>query len=166
MYKLTEESKQSDTDRKIKSVLFSCTPYSIKVSVRIPSTHTLISVTMCDRLHCYKPMPENIFKVLTAVNIQIVVYLVWLLRYQRFRGTCCLHLQDWGDPENGGSSSSNMSVPFYQTKFHHITEDPDPYADCLIQHFPNFPNTLCCRTLFIFFWVGGGGHTDTQTNKN
>ena len=160
MYKLTKQSKQSDTDRKRKSaVLFCCTSYSIKVSVRISSPHTLISVTMCDRSHCYKPMPENIFKVLTAVNIQIIVYLVWLLRYQRFRGTCCPHLQDWRDPENGGSTSSNMSVAVYETTCHHITEDPNPYADCPIQC---FPNTLCCRNLFI----GEGGGADTQTNKN
>ena len=147
MHKLTKHSKLSDTDRKRKSVLFSHTPHSIKLSVRIPSPHTLICVTtcMCDRWHCYKPMPENIFKVLTAVNIQIMVYLVWLFRYQRFRGTCCHHLQDWRDPENGGSSSSNTSVPVYQTICHHITEDPDLYADCLIR----FPNTLCCRNLFI-----------------
>jgi hypothetical protein len=71
MHKLTKHSKLSDTDRKRKSVLFSRTPHSIKLSVRIPSPRTLICVTMCDRSHCYKPMPENIFKVLTAVMLKI-----------------------------------------------------------------------------------------------
>ena len=139
-------------------MLFSHTPYSIKVSVRITSPHTLISVTMCNRPQRYKPMPENIFKVPTAVNIQIMVYLVWLLRYQHFRGICCPHLQDWRDPESGGSSSSNMSVPVYQTTRHHFTEDPDPYAEHLIQC---FPNKLCYRNLFIM-----GRGEKNQTNKN
>lgn len=132
---------------------FSCTPHSIKLSVRIPSPHTLISVTMCDRSRCYKPMPEDIFKVLTVVNILIMVYLIWLFRYQHFRGTCCPHLQD-GEIQkmNGGSSSSNMLVQVYQTTCH-ITEDPDPYADCLIEH---FPNKLCLGNLTPLFFFGGG----------
>jgi hypothetical protein len=53
-----------------------------------------------------------------------------------------------------------MSVPVYQTTYQHITENPNPYADCTIQ---SFPNTLCCRNLFI--WGGGGREEEKKKKK-
>jgi len=152
MYKLTKQPKQSDTDRKRKSV-FSCTPYSIKVSVRIPSPHTLISVSMCNRSHCYKPMPENIFKVLTAVNIQIMVYLVWLLRYQHFRGTCCPHLQQFLQYV-GSSLPDNMS-----------SQHRRPWSICWLSN-STFPKHTLLQKPRHYYLKKKERETDTQTNKN
>lgn len=147
VYKLTKQSKQCGIDRKRKSVLFSRTPYSIKVSVRITSPHTLISVTMCNRPHCYKPMPENIFNVPTTVNIQIMVYLVWLLKYQHFRVTCCPHLQRSWKRRQQFLQYVSTSLLNNMSSLHRR-----PWSICWTSN-SMFP-TLCYRNLFI---MGGGG---------
>jgi hypothetical protein len=98
--------------------------------MRFPSTEVSKSQNLCKRkrigLHSLTYLPAFQYDWNEAIYAQGMIFrnvpLCSLVdRFQRFGGTCCIHLQDKQDYEDRGKMSSKACCVYSYTKLHGVT---------------------------------------------